>query len=75
MHFLDLIMYFVTCGILWGILALISGGEFTEEMGGALIGMPIWFLYTIFYIVAFAFWPDWNWADFDYNAMWAWFKW
>jgi len=68
-------MYFVTCGILWGFMALISGRQLTEELGAGLIGIPVMLLYTIFYIIAFAFWPDWNWSDFDYQAIRAWFKW
>ena len=75
MHLLDLIMYFVTCGILWGIMAAISGKQLTEELGGALVGMPVMFIYTVLYIIAFAFWPDWNWADIDLAAVKLWFRW
>ncbi len=66
MHILDLIMYFVTCAALWGFLALISNRQLTEEIG-ALAGMAIMLLYSIFYLIAFAFYPDWNWSDFNYN--------
>jgi hypothetical protein len=63
MHFLDLIMYFVTAGLLAKILG--------QDLLSAIILPP----YTVVYIVLFALWPDWNWADFDYHALWAWFKW
>lgn len=62
MHILDLIMYFVSCFLLWGILHLISGGEFTQEIGAALVGMPIIVLYTIIHIILFV-WIDYNWID------------
>lgn len=64
MHILDLIMYFVTVSLLWKLIGLVTGGEWTEEIGG-LVGMMICVVYTILYIIAFAFWPDWNWSDFS----------
>lgn len=75
MHFLDLIMYFVCALVLWKILELISGRQFTEELGGGLIGTPIMVLFTIIYVILFAFKPDWNWSEFNYAALKTWFKW
>jgi hypothetical protein len=66
MHILDLIMYFVLTSIIWYILEKVSNGEFTEEMGGAFIGLPIMVLYTIIYIILFA-WIDYNWIDIYHN--------
>ena len=63
MHILDLIMYFVGVYIIWLILYAISDGDYTEEIGGALIGIPILFVYTVLYIILFAFAPDWNWSE------------
>jgi len=74
MHFLDLIMYFVTLGILWFIIGWMTDGEWTEELGG-IIGLVIIVVYTILYIVAFAFWPDWNWCDFHSPFTTGFFKW
>lgn len=76
MHFLDLIMYFVCVFILWGILALISGGEYTNELGG-LIGMLVVIIFTVIYIILFAIAPDWNWVDFNFNfsSIQHFFKW
>lgn len=67
MHLLDLLMYFVCLGVIYCILYLISGGDYTEEMGGALVWAPIAAIFTIIYIILFAFAPDWNWCDFDYT--------
>ncbi len=74
MHFLDLIMYVVLLFVIWGILDIMSGGEFTHEMGG-LIGMSVIIIYTIVYIILFAIVPDWNWADFNYPTFTNFFKW
>lgn len=63
MHVLDLIMYFVTAGLLAKILG--------EDLLSAIFLPP----YTIVYIILFAIWPDWNWSDFDWPALWAWFQW
>ena len=63
MHILDFIMYWVIAFIIWKIMAVISGRQFTEELGGALVGIPAMILYTIIYIVIFCIWPDLNWID------------
>lgn len=63
MHILDLIMYFVTVWIV------------DKIVGGGLPSAVIVPFYTVVYIILFALWPDWNWADFNYSAMWHWFKW
>lgn len=63
MHISDLIMYFICLAIIWKLLELISNGEFTEELGGAVIGVPVITIYTIVYIILFCFYPDWNWVD------------
>lgn len=62
MHILDFIMYFVTAGILMFLVDKLSGGEFTNELGG-LIGLFILIVFTIVYIILFCFYPDWNWVD------------
>lgn len=67
MHFLDLIMWFVCVQILWWILGAISGGDLTEEIG-SLVGFFILAIFTVVYIILFAFYPDWNWSDFNYTS-------
>lgn len=63
MHILDLIMYFPCIILLWLILSVISNREYTEELGGALVGIPVLFVFTIIYILTFV-WPgDYNWSD------------
>ena len=50
---------FVVCGItLWYLIDWLSGGDFTEEIGG-LIGMMIMVFYCIVYIILFVFFYDW----------------
>jgi hypothetical protein len=62
MHILDFIMWFPCVIVLWGLIHLFSGGEFTEELGG-LIGLFIEIVFTIIYFLAFV-WPgDLNWID------------
>ena len=61
MHILDLIMYFVTAGLLWFIMDIIGGGDFTQELGG-VIGATIMVIYTIVYIVLFVI-GSYNWID------------
>ncbi len=69
MHVLDLIMYFVTVILLWLTMHLLSGGEMTEELGGALIGFPVIVIYTIIYIAIFV-WPgNYNWVDIFHNGI------
>lgn len=63
MHLLDLIMYFFIGGLLWRFVDYLSDGEWTNELG-TLIGLSIFIVYSIVYIVLFAFWPDLNWVDF-----------
>lgn len=62
MHVLDLIMYFVLMSLIRGILYVISDGEFTEELGGALVMLPIIVIYTIIYIAFFVI-GDYNWSE------------
>lgn len=64
MHILDLIMYFVIGWIIEKIY-----GE--EGLGGIFVMM----IYTIVYIILFAIWPDWNWADLSWTQITHWFKW
>ena len=74
MHILDFIMYFVTSWVLWKIIEVISGNEWTEELGG-LIGVFIVVIYTIIYIIIFCIYPDWNWIDiFKGHYHMTWFK-
>jgi uncharacterized RDD family membrane protein YckC len=61
MHILDLIMYFVTAGLLWFIMDIIGGGDYTKELGG-VIGATIMVIYTIVYIVLFVI-GSYNWID------------
>ena len=63
MHLLDLIMYFFIAWLLWRFIDYLSDGEWTNELG-TLIGLSIFIVYSIVYIVLFAFWPDLNWVDF-----------
>ena len=55
MHILDFIMYFPIMGIIWFILIIVGGREFTEELGGAVIGVPVIIVCTIIYIIIFVF--------------------
>jgi uncharacterized RDD family membrane protein YckC len=61
MHILDLIMYFVTAGLLWFIIDIIGGGDYTKELG-SVIGATIMVIYTIVYIVLFVI-GSYNWID------------
>ncbi len=77
MHFLDLIMWIVIGLIIGFLLDVISEGEWTHELG-ALVGMFVLIVYSIIYLILFAFWPDWNWVDFDYPSakeFFSFFKW
>lgn len=76
MHILDLIMYFVTAGLLWFLIDIMSGGDFTQELGAlknnvtrlkedhirGLVGVLAMIVYTIVYIIMFVF-VDYNWID------------
>jgi len=62
MHTLDLIIYFVGFGIIWFFLDILSCGEWTNELGGALVGLPIIIVYTIIYVILFVL-IDYNWID------------
>jgi hypothetical protein len=63
MHILDFIIYFPCLILFWYILEVISGGQFTEELGGAVVGVPLVFVFTIIYFLIFV-WPgDYNWID------------
>lgn len=57
-HFLDIIMYFVTCIIIW---YFTLPKEFRYEIG-AIIGLIVMIVYTIIYIILFAI-IDYNWID------------
>ena len=61
MHILDLIMYFVTAGLLWFLMDIIGGGDYTKELG-SVIGATIMVIYTIVYIVLFVI-GSYNWID------------
>jgi hypothetical protein len=54
-------MFFPLAGILWWIIEKLSGGEFTNELGG-LIGTFIEIIFLIIYIVIFAVFDN-NWID------------
>lgn len=77
LHFLDFIMYFVTMGVIWGLLELIGQGEFTNELGG-LIGMLVIFIATIVYVSVFVFsgvdWIDIFHGKYNVNFL-DWFSW
>lgn len=74
MYVLDFIMYFVLGFVVWKILAIISGDQYTEELGGMTVGLLVLIVYTIIYI--YIFWsPTTNWSDFDYSQIKLCFKW
>lgn len=73
MHILDLIMYFVCAGIIWFILDKGWKGEFTQGLGG-IIGLMIIAVYTIIYVILFAF-CGLNWVDFHWSSLAIHFKW
>ena len=73
MHILDLIMYFVCGWLLWQTLRIISGGDFTEEIG-SLVGYMAMIIFTIVYIILFCFYPDWNWSDLSWAEVKSWFN-
>lgn len=60
-------MYFVTASILWMLIHLFSGGEFTEELG-CLVGGFIEIIYLIIYIILFV-WIDYNWIDIFHHGI------
>lgn len=61
MHILDLIMYFVTCGLIWGFMDYAFDHEYTEEIGG-LVGLMVLCVWTVIFITLF-FFIDYNWID------------
>ena len=61
MHILDLIMYFVTAGLLWFKTDRISKGDLEKELRVKVNSVVIFF-YTIFYIIMFVL-IDCNWID------------
>jgi|LakMenEpi03Aug12_release.lakeMendotaPanAssembly.Ray.scaffolds.fasta_scaffold184329_3 hypothetical protein len=61
MHILDLIMYFVTVGLLWFITDKITIGDLEKEIRVKVCQIVI-FVYTIVYILMFVF-VDYNWID------------
>ncbi|MCK9575611.1 MAG: hypothetical protein WC979_01120 [Candidatus Pacearchaeota archaeon] len=61
MHILDFLMYFVTSGIIWFILDIISHSDLTHEIGG-IFGMLVEFIWLIVYIVVFVVFNN-NWID------------
>ena len=61
MHILDLIMYFVTAGLLWIITDRINKGDLEKEIRLKVIHVVI-FIYTIVYIILFVI-GSYNWID------------
>jgi hypothetical protein len=61
-HVLDLVMYAVIGYIIFRML----GDEFTQEIG-ALVGMMVMVVYTIIYVILFAF-CDYNWIEIFQNT-------
>jgi hypothetical protein len=61
MHILDLIMYFVTAGLLWFITNRINKGDLEKELRLKVIHVAI-FIYTIVYIILFVI-GSYNWID------------
>jgi hypothetical protein len=61
MHILDLIMYFVTAGLLWIITDRKTKGDLEKELRLKVIHVVI-FIYTIVYIVLFVI-GSYNWID------------
>ena len=61
MHILDLIMYFLTAGLLWFIADRITKGDLEKELRVKVNSVAI-FIYTIFYIIMFVL-VDCNWID------------
>ena len=61
MHILDLIMYFVTAGLLWFIADRITKGDLEKELRVKVNSVAI-FIYTIVYTILFAF-CGYNWID------------
>jgi hypothetical protein len=66
MHALDFIMYIVLAVLLWLAIDKLTDGEYTHELG-TLGGILIEIVFTIVYIILFAFYPDWNWVDIGIN--------
>ena len=61
MYILDLIMYFVTAGLLWIITDRINKGDLEKELRLKVIHVVI-FIYTIVYIILFVI-GSYNWID------------
>ena len=61
MHILDLIMYFVTAGLLWIITDRINKGDLEKELRLKVIHVVI-FIYTMVYIILFVI-GSYNWID------------
>ena len=61
MHILDLIMYFVTIGLLWFIMDKMTKDDLEIEIQIKVINLVI-VVYTIVYIIMFVF-VDYNWID------------
>ena len=61
MHILDLIMYFVTVGLLWIITDRINKGDLEKELRLKVIHVVI-FIYTMVYIILFVI-GSYNWID------------
>jgi hypothetical protein len=61
MHILDLIMYFVTAGLLWIITDRINKGDLEKELRLKVIYVVI-FIYTMVYIILFVI-GSYNWID------------
>ena len=51
-HILDLIVWFISLFVIWGLMAWVFDGEFTEELGAAG-GVMVLFLYSLIYLIIF----------------------
>ena len=51
-HILDIAVWFFGLFIMWFLIDKLSNGEFTNELG-AIAGVFILIIYTIFYIIIF----------------------
>jgi uncharacterized membrane protein len=52
-HIFNIITWFAGCFILTGILMFISQGDFVDELGGALVMIPVLAIWSMFCLIAF----------------------
>lgn len=71
-HFLDIIMYFVCLFLIYCFMAIISNGQYVEEMG-ILVTFMVMIIFTLIYVIVFGV-CGLNWVDFHYHN-WFNFKW